>query len=480
MLRALAPLATNYMKEDYNPESFRDSISTVDEHGKRVWVYPKKPSGRYYNARTWLSYGLLIFLFTAPFIHINGNPIMLLNILERKFVILGIPFLPQDFHLFVLAMISFIVFIILFTVVYGRIFCGWVCPQTIFMEMVFRKIEYWIEGDATQQRKLNKQPWDKEKVIKKVSKQVIFFGIAFLIANTFMAYLVGREMWFDIVTQPPSEHLIGFIALTVFSFAFYGVFSVVREQVCTTICPYGRLQGVLLDKDSIVIAYDHVRGEQRGKLEKDVPEELRKHGDCIDCGLCVQVCPTAIDIRNGTQLECVNCTACIDACDEVMDKIEKPRGLIRYASYNNIVNKTKFSFTPRIIAYSVVLVILLGVFGFALLGRTEIETTILRTPGTLFQETTEGNIVNIYNIQVANKTTNELTFELKLEDGVNGNLKLIKKERTVAKQGVFDSALLIEIPKNELKERKTKIEIGVYQNGKKIDDVKTHFIGPMK
>jgi polyferredoxin len=196
--------------------------------------------------------------------------------------------------------------------------------------------------------------------------------------------------------------------------------------------------------------------------------------------LCVQVCPTAIDIRNGTQLECVNCTACIDACDEVMDKIEKPRGLIRYASFNNIVNNTKFTFTNRIKAYSVVLVLLLGVFFYALLGRTEIETTILRTPGTLFQETTEGNIVNIYNIQLANKTTQEITFELKLEDGIKGNLKLIKNERIIAKQSVFDSAILIEIPKDQLKERKTDIEIGVYQNGKKIDDVKTHFIGPMQ
>jgi cytochrome c oxidase accessory protein FixG len=254
--------------EDYNPESFRDSISTVDKEGKRVWVYPKKPNGRYYDFRKWLSYGLLAFLFSAPFVHINGNPIMLLNVFERKFVILGIPFLPQDFHLFVLAMIAFIVFIILFTVVYGRLFCGYVCPQTIFMEMVFRRIEYWIEGDATQQRKLDKQPWNKEKIIKKTGKQILFFSIAFLIANTFMAYLVGREQWFEIVTQPPSEHLIGFIGLVFFSFAFYGVFSVVREQVCTTICPYGRLQGVLLDKDSIVIAYDHVRGEPRGKLEK--------------------------------------------------------------------------------------------------------------------------------------------------------------------------------------------------------------------
>ncbi len=466
--------------EPHNPDTFRDSISTVDKQGKRLWVYPKKPSGRYYNFRKWLSYGLLAFLFSAPFVHINGNPIMLLNVFERKFVILGIPFLPQDFHLFVLAMIAFIVFIILFTVVYGRLFCGYVCPQTIFMEMVFRRIEYWIEGDATQQRKLDKQPWNKEKIIKKTGKQVIFFGIAFLIANTFMAYLIGREQWFEIITQPPSEHLIGFIGLVFFSFAFYGVFSVVREQVCTIICPYGRLQGVLLDKDSIVIAYDHIRGEPRGKLEKDIPEAQRKHGDCIDCNLCVQVCPTAIDIRNGTQLECVNCTACIDACDEVMDKINKPGGLIRYASYNNIENNTKLTFTTKIKAYTAVLILLLAVLIYALLGRAAIETTILRTPGTLFQETQEGNIVNIYNIQLANKTNNEITFELKLEDDAKGKLKLIKNERTIAKQGVFDSALLIEIAKDELRERKTEISIGVYQNDGKIDDVKTHFIGPMK
>src|SRR5690606_29608786 len=162
-----------------NPESFRDKVSTIDEQGKRVWVYPKKQGGRFYNARTYLSWGLLAFLFSAPFIHINGNPIMMLNVLERKFVIFGIVFLPQDFFLFVLAMLALFVFIILFTVVYGRIFCGWVCPQTIFMEMVFRKIEYWIEGDAGQQRKLAQQPWNKEKIFKKTSKQIIFFLVSF-------------------------------------------------------------------------------------------------------------------------------------------------------------------------------------------------------------------------------------------------------------------------------------------------------------
>jgi cytochrome c oxidase accessory protein FixG len=295
-----------------------------------------------------------------------------------------------------------------------------------------------------------------------------------------MAYLVGRQHWFEIVTSSPAEHLAGFIGLLVFTFAFYGVFSYMREQVCTIACPYGRLQSVLLDKDSIVIAYDNIRGEPRGKLEKNIPVSERKHGDCVDCNLCVQVCPTGIDIRNGTQLECINCTLCIDACDDVMDKIEKPRGLIRYASFNNITNKKPFSFTPRMIGYSVVLVLILGVFGFSLIGRSDIETTILRTPGSLFQETETGNIVNIYTIQLVNKTNREIQFELRCEDILNTKLKIVKQENVVKKQEVFDSALLIEIPKEQLKERKNKIEIGVYEDGKKIDDVETHFIGPMK
>jgi len=463
-----------------NPESFRDKLSTVDKEGKRVWVYPKKQGGRYYNARTYLSYFLLAFLFISPFVHFNGNPFMLMNVFERKFVILGITFLPQDFFLFVLAMISLLVFITLFTVVFGRIFCGWVCPQTIFMESVFRRIEYWIEGDASQQRKLTQQEWNREKILKRGGKQVIFFLISFLIANTFMAFLVGREHWSEIVTSSPAQHLPGFIGLVAFSGAFYFVFSYMREQVCTIACPYGRLQSVLLDKDSIVIAYDNVRGEPRGKLEKNVPEAERKHGDCVDCGLCVQVCPTGIDIRNGTQLECINCTLCIDACDEVMDKIEKPRGLIRYASFNNINNKTPFKITPRIIGYSVVLTLILGVFVYSLVGRSDFETTILRTPGSLFQETADSNIVNIYTIQLVNKTNHDIQFELKLEDDVKGKMKIVKQGNIVPKQGVFDSALLIEIPKEALKERKNEIEIGVYENGEKIDDIETHFIGPMK
>ena len=250
-------------------EKFRDQIATVDERGKRIWLYPKKPKGYYTRIRSILSWVLLALLFGMPFIKINGDPLMLFNIMERRFIIFGINFMPQDFYLFVIAMLIFIVFIVLFTVVFGRLFCGWICPQTIFMEMVFRKIEYLIEGDANKQKALAKAPWNTDKLIKKSSKHAIFFILSFLIANTFLAYIIGIDQLEKIATEPLDAHIGGFIAIIIFSGVFYGVFAHFREQVCLVVCPYGRLQGVLLDKNSIVVGYDYVRGEPRKKIRKD-------------------------------------------------------------------------------------------------------------------------------------------------------------------------------------------------------------------
>ncbi len=454
-------------------DSYRDSLYTVTKEGERVWIYPKKPKGRYYTARTILSIFLIAFLIAAPFIKIEGHPLMMLNFLERHFVIFGVPFGPHDFYLFVLLMIATFVFIFLFTVVYGRIFCGWLCPQTIFMEMVFRKVEYWIEGDARQQRALNNSPWDRKKIFKKVSKHIIFYGISFFISNIFLAWIIGGDKLIEIVTAPPSEHLSGLILITIFSFVFYAVFARFREQVCTMVCPYGRLQGVMLDQNSIVIAYDHVRGEPRGKLKRG---EERVKGDCIDCRLCVDVCPTGIDIRNGTQLECVNCTACIDACDAVMEKIGKPRGLIRYASKNEIISKVRKKFTPRAIGYSVVLVILLSLFTGLFMSRSEIEFTILRTPGLLSQEQPNNRLSNLYDVKFINKTFNPIKVELKLKN-IEGEIKLIGHDLNVAPQEVAEGKFLVIIPKDKIKKVNTPIIIEVKAGDKVIDLVKTSFLG---
>lgn len=459
-------------------QEFKDTIATVDEKGKRVWVYPKKPSGRFHKLRILVTVVLLGILFAGPFITIGGRPFLLLNIFERKFVILGQAFWPQDFFLLALLLITFFVFIILFTVVFGRVWCGWACPQTLFMEMVFRKIEYWIEGDANQQRKLDKSPWNFEKIRKRALKHFIFIAISLLISHTVMAYLIGIDQVKEIVSQPPSEHWAGFIGLMAFTGVFYWVFSWFREQACVAVCPYGRLQGVLLDKKSIAVMYDWLRGEPRGKLKKgDVQEEK---GDCIDCKLCVHACPTGIDIRNGTQLECVNCTACIDACDDVMLKINKPKGLIRYSSHDAIKQGKQKLFTPRVAAYTVVLTLLVGIFAFSLATRSDIETTVLKVPGQLYQKTEDGDITNLYNVQFVNKTFEDITLELKIEDAPEVTIsKVGEGEMLVPANGLAEGVYFIKMPQGNVKSAKTALTIGVYANGKRIDKTATKFLGPV-
>ena len=458
-------------------EKFRDELATVTKEGKRVWIYPKKPSGKLYTARTFLSFFLLVFLFGTPFVKINGHPFILLNLLERKFILFGIPFGPHDFHLFVLAMISTIISIFLFTVVYGRLFCGWICPQTVFMELVFRKIEYWIEGDWKQQIALDKTPMNSVKFFKKFSKHLIFWIISFVIGNTFLAYIIGVDNLFKIITEPVSVHFSGFVSMLIFSSVFYFVFSKFREQACTLVCPYGRLQGVMLDANSVVVAYDYKRGEPRGKIKKN--ENQQEKGDCVDCHMCVDVCPTGIDIRNGTQLECVNCTACIDSCDNVMDKINKPRGLIRYASKNEIENKIRSLLSARAISYTVVLIILIGLTFVLLLNRSDFELTILRTPGVLYQEQPNNKISNLYDFKIVNKTFNDLPTEIKLKN-ISGEILLIGANLDIKPQGVAEGKFLVVLNKDNVKKLNTPLEIEVASKGKTIDVIKTSFLGKIK
>ncbi|MDH5251637.1 MAG: cytochrome c oxidase accessory protein CcoG [Cyclobacteriaceae bacterium] len=459
-------------------EEFRDSIATVDEEGKRIWIYPKKPSGRFHGWRIAVTVILLSVLFAGPFIKINGQPFLLLNVFERKFVILGQAFWPQDFFLLAIVLITFFVFVILFTVVFGRVWCGWMCPQTLFMEMVFRKIEYWIEGDATAQRRLDKAPWSGSKIFKKTSKHILFLLISLLIAHTVMAYLIGIENTVAIVRESPSENIAGFIGLISFTGIFYGIYARFREQACIAVCPYGRLQGVLLSKESIVVAYDWLRGEPRRHLKRN--RELNVDaGDCIDCKLCVHVCPTGIDIRNGTQLECVNCTACIDVCDEVMVKIGKPKGLIRFASFNSIKEGILKVINGRVIGYSLVLMALLAILSFALITRSDVETTVLKVPGTLYQRET-GFITNLYNIEFVNKTFAEVNLEIKVESPANAKLlKADGKAILIPPEGLVKGVYFIKIPENDVTNARTVVRLGIYKAGKKIETVSVKFIGPV-
>ncbi len=455
------------------PEGFRDKQGTIGESGERKWISPQKPEGRFHRYRLLVSWLLLIIMVGTPFVKINGNQSILFNVIERKFVILGQVFWPQDFYLFVLIFITGIIFIVVFTIAYGRIFCGWICPQTIFMEMVFRKIEYWIEGDYTKQKKLDRQSWDVEKVLKRTIKHTVFLLLSFAISNLFLSYIIGMDELLVIVTDDPSKHTIGLVAIVAFSIAFYWVFAWFREQVCIIACPYGRLQGVMLDKDSLVVAYDVDRGEPRDKLRKN---EDRTAGDCIDCKQCVQVCPTGIDIRNGTQMECINCTACIDACDHIMDRIEKPRGLVGFYSEKGLDEKSKF-FTGRVWSYTILLTFLLGVITVLFWLRTDFDVNILRERGTLYQKTIDGDVRNIYRLEIINKTPDAGQVEIRLLSP-KGSVSISGDALEIKKNDRIERLLIIDIDPDQLSGLSNEVSLGIYVEGEQVEIIETKFLAP--
>ena len=462
---------------------FRDHLTTADQFGRRQWVYAKAPHGKWTQRRTWLSWLLIGIMFTGPFIRINGNPLLMMNIVERRFSILGQLFWPQDMIIFAVAMLIFITGIIIFTTAFGRLWCGWTCPQTVMMEMVFRKLEYWIEGDALAQRQLAAAPWTARKFGMKALKLGIFFVLSFIIGNTLLAYIIGSDALLPIITDDPRQHVTGLTFMILFTLLFFAIFARFREQACTYICPYGRLQSAMLDENTMIVAYDHKRGEQRGKLQRNEPLVRRiagGHGDCIDCHQCVAVCPTGIDIRDGVQMECVHCTACIDACDTVMDKVGSPRGLIRYASLNSVEKGEPFRITPRMKLYAVVLTGLIALFLALVFTRSAVEAMFLRAPGSLFMATADGKIENLYTLKLVNKTMRDLPVELKLEGPV-GQLEVMGNKNLVVPAGkLAETSVLIQLTPATLTGATTKLRVGVYSNGKLMQTVKTVFVGPRK
>lgn len=462
-------------KEYFIPEHYGNKVSTVDNEGKRKWIYAFQPKGIFYKYRSWLSWFYIIVFFGMPFIKINGNPIFLFNIPEGKFSIFGQLFLPQDFVILGIAMLLGIVFVIVFTLLFGRVFCGWICPQTIFMEMVFRKIEYMIEGPAHVQMKMARQKVKpKSFYVKRAFKHILFFVLSFIIANTFLSYIIGVDALIEIVKAPVSQHLVGFIALLIFTTVFYFVYAYVREIVCTVICPYGRLQSVLMDKNSMAVAYNYNRGEPRGKKRKG-NDDL---GDCIDCGMCVNVCHTGIDIRDGLQMECVNCTACIDACDDMMIRVGKPTGLITFASENQLENNTvgEKTFDLRKKLMVTLLIVLTAAFTALLISRSIFDSTVMRVPGQLYQENADGTVTNLYKIKLVSKSAKTLPYHLSVKEE-NAEIIYVGQQLDSLRTGEhMEETFFIKIPQEKIKSRKENIYIQIMSGDKIIQTKKVSFL----
>jgi cytochrome c oxidase accessory protein FixG len=460
---------------------FRDHIATADKDGRRRWLYPKKPSGTWHQRRVWFAVVLIVILFAGPWIRIQGNPLLMFNLIERKFSILGQMFWPQDSILFAVAMLIFITGIIVFTTAFGRLWCGWACPQTVMMEMVFRKLEYLIDGDSAEQKALAAAPWTVRKLVRRVFKHAVFYGLSFVIGNTLLAYIIGSDALLQIQFDDPRNHVTGLTFMVLFSTLFYLIFARFREQACTFICPYGRFQSAALDENTLLVAYDRRRGEARAPLRRGESVAQRASaglGDCISCRQCVAVCPTGIDIRDGTQMECVNCTACIDACDQVMDKIGRPRGLVRFASQNNIEKGEPQRFTRRMGMYLVVLASLITLFLVLVFTRAPVETTFLRAQGALYQPGPDDTIGNLYSVKIINKAHHDIPVELQL-DGIEGTLRVMGVGPLVApKESFVQTSVMVYLPKKVLTGSTTSVRISVVSGGKRLERIRTMFVGP--
>lgn len=469
-------------------ERFRAELASVAPDGKRKWIYARKPSGRFYNLRTALSIVLLAFLFLSPFVKVNGHQFLLFNILERQFVFFGMPFWPNDFYLVALMFLAGVVTIVLFTSTLGRFWCGWLCPQTIFMEMVFRRIEWLIDGPPKEQARRDGGPWNWQRIWRFVLKIGVFFGISFLIANTFLAYIVSSDVLLQYITDGPTKHLDLFIGLVFFTLVFFLVFYRYREQACVIACPYGRYMSALVDQNTLAITYDFKRGEKRAKwTREDVAAKKtsqdsslkrpQNNGDCVDCYQCVTVCPTGIDIRDGIQLDCVNCTACIDACDEVMDKVGLPKGLIRYSSQSAIESGHNTWFTKRTGAYVAVWSVLVVVLVMLFVFRADLDVTVLRQEGTTWVTTKEG-LGNVYRIQIINKSATDREFELHVINPSNATLLPLGLPRMVKSQEIMKGRFILSLPKSSLTNSNVPVEIQVRSNNERVANIQTTFLAP--
>ena len=391
------------------PDAEEQVLSTMNRDGSRRRIRPKLAKGRYYRSRFVVAWGLIATFTLIPILRLNGKPLILLDVPRREFTFFGSTFLPTDTFLLMLLLFSIFIGIFLITAIWGRVWCGWGCPQTVYMEFVYRPLEVLIEGGRSRQIKTDATGLSGQRLIK----NVVFFFVSAFLANTFLAYFVGWDRLLGWMTSSPTQHPLAFGVMFATTMLMFGDFGWFREQTCILVCPYGRFQSVLLDKQSLIVGYDPALGEPRKRFRKN---QVREAGNCIDCGLCVSACPTGIDIRDGLQMECIACTQCIDACDEVMDRVGLPRGLVRYTSQEELESGRRRFMRPRVVVYSAILTLMFGAFAFSLSGKSTADVTLLRGLGAPFQVLPSGEISNQIRIKIANRSDGERIYSYQLTE----------------------------------------------------------------
>ncbi len=385
----------------------------MNEDGSRRWIRPRPSHGAWWTRRRAMAWALMVVFLVVPYLRVNGRPLVLLDLPRREFHLFGTTFLPTETVLVQLLFLATAIAIFLFTALLGRVWCGWACPQTVYMEFLFRPLEYAIEGGPAGVRKLDAAGGLPPRRLLKLA---VFAVLAVILAHTFLGYFVGVERLVEWVRRSPVEHptaflvMLGTTALVFLDFAWF------REQTCLVACPYGRLQSVLLDRRSLVVAYDTKRGEPRGRVA------LRGTGDCVDCRMCVQTCPTGIDIRDGLQMECIHCTQCMDACDTVMAKVGRAPGLIRYGSRDELDGRAASWVRARLLLYPAALAIVLGLLGWQLTTRADTEVTLLRGTGAPYVLEADGSVVNQVRVKIANRADRARRYAIELDGGADAKL----------------------------------------------------------
>jgi cytochrome c oxidase accessory protein FixG len=455
-------------------------LPTLNEDGTRRWIRPKPSHGRWWERRRVVAYALMAIFFAAPHLRLFGKPIFLMDLPRRQFTLMGYTFLPTDTLLFMFVLGSIVIGIFLLTAFFGRAWCGWACPQTVYLEFLFRPIGRWFDGGYTGSRNLDKKhAWFTPR---RIAKYITFFLLALFVSHTFLAFFVGTESLYGWVTTSPAQHPTAFFFIVVFTGIVWFNFTYFREQTCLIVCPYGRWQSALIDRQSVIVAYDYNRGEPRAHATATRDPNA---GDCIDCGACVQTCPTGIDIRNGLQMECVHCTQCIDACDDVMKKVGKPTGLIRYSSQDAIAGKPRRLLRVRTILYPVVLSVLLGGLVTALVTKAPADVTVLRAVDAPFTEEADGRISNQIRVKITNRRGTDERYQMALQeldgtDLANGVITVVAPENPliVGAGATRTTSIFVLLPRTAFTNGSHRVQLVVTDSKGYTETVGYGLLGP--